>query len=96
MALIHKFKQGNDYYVIDVNSGAVHIVDEIVYDLLDENKLRSKEELIEEFKGKYKEEELSEVYDELKELVAEGMLYSLDLYENIAKKSGQGKSYFKA
>jgi len=38
MSLIHKFVQGNDYYVIDVNSGAVHVVDELVYDLLDENK----------------------------------------------------------
>ncbi|WP_291579102.1 thioether cross-link-forming SCIFF peptide maturase [Clostridium sp. UBA6640] len=96
MSLIHKFVQGNDYYVIDVNSGAVHVVDELVYDLLDENKLRSKEELIEEFKAKYSIEEIEEVYDELKELVSEGILYSLDLYENIAKKSGQGPSYIKA
>ncbi|WP_061993953.1 thioether cross-link-forming SCIFF peptide maturase [Clostridium sp. ATCC 25772] len=96
MALIHKFKQGNDYYVIDVNSGAVHVVDELVYDLLDENKLRSKEELVKDFKNKYSVETIEEVYSELKELVSEGMLYSLDLYENIAKKSGQAQSYVKA
>ncbi|MGG7164357.1 thioether cross-link-forming SCIFF peptide maturase [Clostridium ihumii] len=96
MALIHKFKQGNDYYVIDVNSGAVHSVDELVYDLLDENKLRSKEELVEEFKNKYKQEEVEEVYEELQELVKEGMLYSLDLYEGIARKTGQAESYVKA
>ena len=96
MALIHKFKQGNDYYVIDVNSGAVHSVDELVYDLLDEDKLQSKEELIEKFSNKYSQEEISEVYDELKELMKEGMLYSLDLYENIARKSGQTPSYIKA
>ena len=32
MALIHKFKQGENYFVLDVNSGVVHIIDEIVYD----------------------------------------------------------------
>ena len=39
MELIHKFRQGNDFYVIDVNSGAVHEVDELVYDMLDSDKL---------------------------------------------------------
>ena len=57
MALIHKFKQGENYFVLDVNTGAVHIVDELVYDLLDDNKLRNKEELIEEFRDKYGEED---------------------------------------
>ena len=46
MALIHKFKQGDNFFVLDVNTGAVHIVDELVYDLVDDNELRSKEELI--------------------------------------------------
>ena len=43
MALIHKFKQGDNFFVLDVNTGAVHIVDELVYDLVDDNELRSKE-----------------------------------------------------
>ena len=46
MALIHKFKQGDNFFVLDVNTGAVHIVDELVYDLVDDNKLRDKEELL--------------------------------------------------
>ena len=53
MALIHKFKQGDNFFVLDVNTGAVHIVDELVYDLVDDNKLRDKEELIKEFGAKY-------------------------------------------
>ena len=36
MALIHKFKQGENYFVLDVNSGAVHIVDELVFDILED------------------------------------------------------------
>lgn len=95
MSLIHKFVQDNEYYVIDVNSGSVHMVDELVYDLLDENKLQKEEELIEAFKGKYEEEEIREALQDIKELISEGMLYSLDLYENIAM-NDSSPSYIKA
>ena len=33
--MIHKFKLNNFNIVLDVNSGGVHIVDELTYDLLD-------------------------------------------------------------
>ena len=36
MALVHKFKQGEEYIVLDVNSGAVHVVDELVYDIIED------------------------------------------------------------
>ena len=65
MALIHKFKQGENYFVLDVNTGAVHIVDELVYDLVDDNKLRSKEELIADFGDKYGADVIEEAYEEL-------------------------------
>lgn len=95
MALIHKFKQDNDYYVIDVNTGSLHIVDELVYDLLDENTLRSEEELICEFSKKYSKEDILEAIDDIKELKKEGLLYSIDLYENIAL-NDKSQSYIKA
>lgn len=95
MALIHKFKQDNEYYVIDVNSGSVHMVDELVYDLLDENKLRKEEELIKEFSGKYNENDIKEALADIKELKGEGMLYSMDLYEDIAQ-NDKSESYIKA
>ena len=31
---IHRFKQGEDYIIVDVNSGGVHIVDELVYEMV--------------------------------------------------------------
>lgn len=95
MALIHKFKQDNDYYVIDVNTGSLHIVDELVYDLLDENTLRNEEELIGEFSKKYSKEDILEAIDDIKELKKEGLLYSIDLYENIAL-NDKSQSYIKA
>lgn len=96
MELIHKFRQGNDFYVIDVNSGAVHEVDELVYDMLDSEKLKNKDELKEIYKDRYSSEEIDEVYEELESLVHEEMLYSKDLYENIAMMSGQAEVAIKA
>ena len=96
MALIHKFKQGGNFFVLDVNTGAVHVVDELVYDILDDNKLESKMEVLDRLKGKYDEEELSEAYDEIQELAEDGILYSEDQYEEIAHSSMDDRDYIKA
>lgn len=96
MALIHKFKQGENFFVLDVNTGAVHIVDELVYDLVNEEKMESKEELIIKLGDKYKEEAISEAYDEIMELINENILYSSDKYEEIAHGSMDDRDYIKA
>lgn len=96
MSLIHKFKQGGKCFVLDVNTGAVHIVDELVYDLVDDNKLRSKEELVADFGAKYGADVVEEAYEELQELVAEGILYTEDQYEDIAHSSMDDRDYIKA
>jgi len=96
LSLIHKFKQGENYFVLDVNTGAVHVVDELVYDILDDDKLKNKKEVLEALKSKYNEEELSEAYDEIQELAEEGILYSEDQYEEIAHSSMDDRDYIKA
>lgn len=96
MALIHKFKQGGNYFIIDVNSGSLHGVDELVYDLVEDNGVGTKEELVEKYKEKYGESIISEAYDEILQLVEEGCLYTPDYYEEIALKSGNSQSYIKA
>lgn len=96
MALIHKFKQGDNAFVLDVNTGAVHIVDDLVYDLVDDNGLRDKEVIINELKDKYDEKEISEAYDEIKQLVDDEMLYTKDMYEDIAHSSMDDRDYIKA
>ncbi|CAH0435979.1 Conserved hypothetical protein [Clostridium neonatale] len=96
MSLIHKFKQDGNYFVLDVNTGAVHIVDEMVYDILDDDKLRNKSEILRDLVAKYDEEELSEAYDEIQELAEGGILYSEDAYEEIAHSSMDDRDYIKA
>jgi len=96
MALIHKFKQGENYYVLDVNSGAVHIVDKLVYDILEDDKIRPKVEVLERLVDKYNSEQLSEAYDEIQELAEDGVIYSKDQYEDIAHSSMDDRDYIKA
>ncbi|MEQ8153866.1 MAG: thioether cross-link-forming SCIFF peptide maturase [Clostridiaceae bacterium] len=96
MSLIHKFAQDGEYYLIDVNSGSLHVIDKLIYDILiDMDKLAPIEELIEKFNGIYSKEEIKEAYDDLEELVREEMLYSEDYYEEIALKDEQ-EDYIKA
>lgn len=96
MALIHKFKQGDKYFVLDVNTGAVHLIDELVYDILDDEKIKSKAQVLAELGNKYDKNELSEAYDEIQDLAEEGTIYSEDRYEQIAIDSMDDEDYIKA
>lgn len=96
MADIHKFIVKGNYYVIDVNSGTVHSIDELVYDLLDEEGLQEKDKLKEIYKNKYKADEIDEAYGEICSLIDKGILYSKDLYKDIASDIVKSPSYIKA
>ena len=56
MALVHKFIQDGDYYLIDVNSGSVHIIDELIYNMVGEDELLDKEDVINNLKDKWSKE----------------------------------------
>ena len=96
MALVHKFIQDGDYYLIDVNSGSVHIIDELIYNMVGEDELLDKEDVINNLKAKWSKEEIEEAYEELIDLVKEEVLYSKDLYEEIAMAGDESESYIKA
>ena len=52
---IHKFEQGGEYILLDVNSGAVHLIDRMTYDLLDIFDGTNDEEAARALSGKYPE-----------------------------------------
>lgn len=71
--MIHKFKKNNENFVLDVETGTILTVDDLAYELLDENQLKSKESLDEEILSN---PELNETYKELNSLIDSGLLYS--------------------
>lgn len=96
MANIHKFIQGGYRYALDVNSGALHEVDELVYDILDDEELPGIEDTLKFLKDKYKKNDIVEAYGEIEQLIKKDMLYSKDLYEDIALKNDNSASFIKA
>ena len=83
--MIHKYYLNGYYIVLDTNSGAVHVFDELPYLMLDSFTDSVPEEQPEEIKrnllGRFSESEIDEAYEELLELYRSGLLYSKDEYE---------------
>lgn len=80
--MIHKFCQDGVNIVMDVNSGAIHVVDDVVYDLADIWKEIPKNALQLKF-PQYDMEQIEEAVEELGILEKEGMLYTKDDYEEV-------------
>ena len=92
--MIHQYQNNGYNIVLDVNSGCVHVVDEPGYEVIaclnrmNENQTVQtlKEEstwnqLKDELEGKYSEEELRDILDDVTELTANGQLFVVDTYE---------------
>lgn len=80
--MIHQYKNNGYNIVLDVNSGSVHVVDELVYDviaLLDQGE--TEEAVISTLQEKYPEESLREALAECNELKEAGVLFTEDVYE---------------
>ncbi len=90
--MIHQYKSNGYNIVLDVNSGSVHVVDDIVYDMISLvepliNEGITDAELIKAAvincnEGKYPKEEVAEAVEEVLELQKEGQLFAPDIYEN--------------
>ena len=94
--MIHKFSMNGVNVVMDVNSGAVHVVDDIIYDLADSFESMSEAEIINKFSDRYSEEEIKEAVSEMKELKDNGMLFTEDEYENVLDMVGKRQPVVKA
>ena len=74
--LIHRMKVNDDMAVLDVNSGAVHLIDQTVYDVLGVFDGQNDEETVAALSDIYAEAELREILGELHELKEQGLLFS--------------------
>ncbi|MEG2774853.1 MAG: thioether cross-link-forming SCIFF peptide maturase [Acetivibrio sp.] len=84
--MVHQYKNNGYNIVLDVNSGCVHVVDELTYDIISLYESRSKAEIIKimlekQETGKVTEEEIKEVLSEIEELKEGGSLFSEDIYK---------------
>ena len=107
--MIHQYQNNGYNIALDVNSGAVHVVDQAAYDVIREleqqnefhtpETLRSEETaafLRERLGETYTREELSEILEAVAGLTEEGRLFTRDVYENFIDEVKQRKTVVKA
>ena len=91
MNMIHRYTLGGLYIVVDTYSGAVHVVDEIAYDIIglyDEG--QTAEAIVPAMLEKYGQredvtrEELEDCCGQIEELKAAGKLWAADTFEPLA------------
>src|SRR3712207_2724896 len=81
MKLIHKYNMNGYNIVVDVNGGAVHIVDDVTYRVLDFYEEKELDEIMSILVDEFSKDKIKEAYEEIEALVEEGLLYSEDEYE---------------
>ena len=92
--MIHQYKNNGYNIVMDVCSGAIHVVDDVTYDviaLFEEHDLNSMKKQL-----PYREDEIEEAYQEVLELKEQGLLFTEDIYENYIKEVKNRKTVVKA
>ena len=86
--MVHQYKNNGYDIVLDVNSGAIHVVDDVTYDVIEMYAARenaadtSAEEIVTALSGKYGKEEVEEAIDEVQTLIKNEELFTKDTYEN--------------
>lgn len=93
--MIHKYRLNHFNIVLDVHSGAIHLVDDVLYDMLDfftDEQGNQKRELTKDcpedvcsaLSQDYTNQDIQDAYAELVELHDSDVLYSADDYEQYA------------
>ena len=94
--MIHQYKNNGYNIILDVNSGSIHVVDDVVYDVLslmdEENADRYGEAefsriadviLKNDYKEEVTKEDLKDVFSDLQELEENGTLFTKDVYKDM-------------
>ena len=90
--MIHQYKLGGYNVVLDICSGAVHLVDDIAYDMIEIFENQTQDKVISTIYEKYShrnditKEDIEGLYSELCELKSTGALFTPDTYEPMADK----------
>ncbi|OUQ52045.1 thioether cross-link-forming SCIFF peptide maturase [Lachnoclostridium sp. An118] len=106
--MIHQYQNNGYSIVLDVNSGAVHVVDELCYaaiaqlaageepDLAALEKPETLEKLQAALGDRYESGQIREAWEDIKELTREGRLFTRDVFEPMIDQVKQRKTVVKA
>ncbi|MBQ0005472.1 MAG: thioether cross-link-forming SCIFF peptide maturase [Clostridiales bacterium] len=97
--MIHQYKLNGYNIVMDANSGSVHSVDEVAYDIIEMYETASKDEISRVILERYPEisqADIDETFADIEELKKEGLLFSIDPFEEMADEIKVKQSVLKA
>lgn len=100
--MIHAYKINGYNIILDQNSGCVHSVDEVAYDIITMYENKSKDEIksfiLEKYRDKddVNDEEIELCFDDIEELIKDGRLFAKDTFEDVAKEFKKRQGVVKA
>lgn len=107
--MIHQYQNNGYNIVLDVNSGAVHVVDQEAYDVIKVLNRMNEDHTVETLKApetaealkkelgeKYSETDLIDILEAVTELTEQGRLFTKDIYESFIDVVKQRKTVVKA
>ncbi len=80
--MIHKYKNNGYNIVLDINSGCVHVVDDVMYEVLDTYIEDGRDKTLARLEGKYDPKDILESFDDIDALVDANQLFTKDEYED--------------
>lgn len=92
--MVHQYKNNGYNIVMDVCSGAIHVVDDVTYDVIEHFEEWSLDRMCGSLA--WPEEDVREAYGEVLALKDEGLLFTEDIYEDYIKEIKSRKTVVKA
>ncbi len=93
--MVHQYKNNGYNIVLDVCSGSVHVVDDLVYDVIALYEDNTPEEIADKL-SKYSKEDVLEACDEIGQLKEAGQLFTEDVYKDAIVDFKKRKTVVKA
>ncbi|MBQ9983918.1 MAG: thioether cross-link-forming SCIFF peptide maturase [Lachnospiraceae bacterium] len=93
--MIHQYKNNGYNIVLDVCSGSVHVVDDLVYDVIALYEQLNREEIVSKL-PQYAKEDILEACEEIDALKEAGQLFTEDVYKDAIIDFKQRKTVVKA
>lgn len=79
--MIHQYRLNGLNIVLDVDTSSIMTVDDLTYQILEMYQEKSADEIIKVLENDYKRKEIEECLQEIKDLKAEGLLFSENAYD---------------
>ena len=98
--MVYQYINNGYYIVLDVCSGSVHVVDELVYDMIALFEKKDRKALAcairEKYGEKYSDYDIYEAYSDIEELKDSGQLFTEDVYKDVIIDFKKRKTVVKA